>query len=216
MRIALAILSGFLFAFAFPDYSLGWLIFIALIPLFIALARARSWREGLLLGWISQTIAWLLMVPWVVRVMSHYGGVPLVIAILFHIALCLVLGLYGAAFGVIVFRISPGDNFLRWLLVPLAWAAMEYARTYLLTGFPWNLLGYPAAANLALLQITTVAGIYGLSFLVAAFNALVAWFDAARSPSIPRRNLSFRASSKNCGRRPSRSQPMASRHWAFD
>ena len=40
----------------------------------------------------------------------------------------------------IVQRLRLGATFLPWLLVPLAWAAVEYARTYLFTGFPWNLI----------------------------------------------------------------------------
>jgi len=51
------------------------------------------------------------------------------------------------------------------------------------SGFPWNLLGYPAANNLALLQLATVTGIWGLSFLVAAFNSLVAWTALAPTPA---------------------------------
>src|SRR5438874_363127 len=135
MRLFLAILSGLLFAFAFPEHAIGALIFVALIPLFIALAMARSAWQAFFLGWISQMIAWLVMVPWVVRVMSHYGGLPLIAGILIFIAMCAILALYGGAFGLIVYRIAPGDRFTRWLVVPLAWAALEYARTYLLTGF---------------------------------------------------------------------------------
>ena len=50
MRLVFATLSGVLFAFAFPNFAIGWLIFVALIPLFLALARAESWREAFLLG----------------------------------------------------------------------------------------------------------------------------------------------------------------------
>jgi apolipoprotein N-acyltransferase len=50
-----------------------------------------------------------------------------------------------------------------------------------------NLLGYSAAANLAMLQSTTLTGIWDLSFLIAAFNALLAWADAAKSISIAKR-----------------------------
>jgi apolipoprotein N-acyltransferase len=53
--------------------------------------------------------------------------------------------------------------------------------------FPWGLLGYPASANLALLQLTTITGIYGLSFLAASINALLAWCDAASSVPPARR-----------------------------
>src|SRR5262249_24427800 len=166
MGLILSAISGFLFALSFPNYAIGWLIFIALIPLFVALARARSWREAFSLGWISQMIAWMLMVPWVVRVMSHYGGLPLLTGILIYAALCAVLALYGAAFGVIVFRIAPGDAFLRWLLVPFAWAAIEYARTYLLTGFPWNLIASAIVDYSPLVQFDRVAGPYALGVLI--------------------------------------------------
>ena len=180
LRVAFAILSGFLFALSFPDYSLGWLMFIALAPLFDALARAGTRREALLLVWISMTIAWLLMAPWVVRVMSHYGGLPLVTGILIYIAMCILLGLYGAAFGVIVFRIAPRDDFLRWLLVPIAWAAVEYARTYLLTGLPWNLIAAAIVDYTPLIQIDRFAGPYALGVLILIPGATIAWTVIAR------------------------------------
>jgi len=59
---------------------------------------------------------------------------------------------------------------------PFLWVTFEFARAHMPEiGFPWNLLGYPASGNLALLQLATFTGIWGLSFLAAAFNALVAW-----------------------------------------
>src|SRR5581483_10447969 len=43
-------------------------------------------------------------------------------------------------YGWLAWRIAPGSSFPRWLLVALAWPAVEYVRTYAFTGFPWNLL----------------------------------------------------------------------------
>ena len=51
---------------------------------------------------------------------------------------------------------------------------MELARTYLITGFPWNLLGYAVQAS-GVRQIASVTGVYGLSFLAVATSALLAW-----------------------------------------
>ncbi|HLJ73096.1 MAG TPA: apolipoprotein N-acyltransferase [Thermoanaerobaculia bacterium] len=183
-RITAAAASGVLFALAFPNYSVGWLIFVALVPLLVAIARASTWPEAFFYGWISQTIAWLMMVPWVVRVMSHYGGLSLPTGIAIFVALCVILGLYGAAFGVIVFRIAPRDDFLRWLLVPAAWAAIEYARTYLLTGFPWNLIAASIADYTPLIQFDRVAGPYALGVLILLPTALIAWLIVARPRGI--------------------------------
>ena len=179
-RTLLSITSGVLFALAFPNAGIAWLIFIALVPLLIALARARGWREAVLLGWISQFTAWLMMVPWVVRVMSHYGGLPLVTGVLIFIAMCMLLGLYGSLFAFAFWRIAPRQGFGRWLLVPPAWAAVEYARTYLLTGFPWNLIAASIAGYTPLLQFDRVAGPYALGALILLPSTLIAWLIVAR------------------------------------
>src|SRR5881396_608972 len=186
MRVLFAILAGVLFALAFPNAAIGWLIFVAPIPLFLALARARRGWEAFFLGWLSQFVAWLIMVPWVVRVMSHYGGLPYITGVLVFIALCMVLGLYGGVFGLIVFRIRAGDHFRRWLLIPLAWAAIEYARTYLLTGFPWNLIAAAIVDYTPLVQFDRVAGPYALGVLILLPSVLIAWLIVARPRGISR------------------------------
>jgi apolipoprotein N-acyltransferase len=185
-RLLLSITSGVLFALAFPDADIGWLMFIALVPLFVALARAGSWREALLHGWASQTVAWLIMVPWVVRVMSHYGGLPLITGVLIFVAMCALLGLYGSLFAFAFWRIAPGGRFGRWLLVPLAWAAVEYGRTYLLTGFPWNLIAASIIDYTPLAQFDRVAGPYALGVLILLPSVLIAWLIVAKPRGIAR------------------------------
>jgi apolipoprotein N-acyltransferase len=178
--IALAILSGVLFALSFPNAAIGWLIFIALIPLFIALAQARSRWQSFFLGWLSQFVAWLMMIPWIVRVMSHYGGLPIVTGVLLFVALCMVLGLYGGFFALLFHRIAPADRFHRWLLVPLAWAAVEYVRTYVLTGNPWNLIAATIVDYTPLVQFDRVAGPYALGVLILLPAVTIAWIVVAR------------------------------------
>ncbi len=192
MRIALAAISGVLFALAFPDYSIGWLSFIALAPLLIAIARSHSAWESILLGWISQTIAWLMMVPWVVRVMSHYGGLPYSTGVLIFIAMCAVLGLYGSAFAALVHVVRRGDSLARWLLVPLAWAAVEYARTYLLTGFPWNLVAASIVDYTSFVQFDRVAGPYLVGAMTIVPAVVIAWIVVAR-PRVPTAGMAVAA-----------------------
>lgn len=184
VRIILSAVSGVLFALAFPDYSLGWLSFVALGPLVYASVRARGTREALLLGWLSQTIAWLLMVPWVVRVMSHYGGLPYATGVLLCVAMAAYLGLFGALFSAVVNRLRLGRRFLPWLLVPAAWAAVEFARTYLLTGFPWNLLATTIVDLSSLIQIDRFAGPYLVGALIVLPSVAVVWWITQRPAPI--------------------------------
>ncbi len=186
INVILAIISGVLFACAFPNVAAGWLIFIALLPLFVALSRARTWRGAFAIGWLSQTVAWLMMVPWVIRVMSHYGGLPYVTGVLIFIAMCAYLGVYGGLFGVLFHRIAPSTSFRRWLLIPLAWAVVEYARTYLFSGFPWSLIAASIIDYAPLVQFDRVAGPYALGVLILLPSTLIAWLIVARPKGVQR------------------------------
>jgi apolipoprotein N-acyltransferase len=186
IRYLLAAASGVLFALAFPDYDLGFLAFVALAPLLVALVRARSWREATLLGWLSQTISWLIMVPWVIRVMSHYGGLPYPVGVAIFIAMAIYLGIFGALFGFLVWRIRPGEAFVRWLAIPLAWAATEYARTYAMTGFPWNLLATAVVDYPSFIQLDRVAGPYLIGAMILLPTIAIAWWITQPAPGIRR------------------------------
>jgi len=56
------------------------------------------------------------------------------------------------------------------------WVALEMIRARFLSGFAWNLLGASQGQMLPLIQIASVTGVYGVSFLVAWFS--VALFSA--------------------------------------
>lgn len=186
MNLLLAAVAGVLFALAFPDYSQAWLSFVSFTPLLVALLRVRGNWSAFGLGWFSQTIAWLVMVPWVVRVMTHYGGVPRAVGVLLCIAMAAILGLYGGLFGWIVYRLRLSTGFHRWLAVPLAWAVAEYARTYLLSGFPWNLLATSVVDYTSFAQFSRVAGPYLVGAMIVFPSVVLAWLITQRVPSIAR------------------------------
>ncbi|HUP63498.1 MAG TPA: apolipoprotein N-acyltransferase [Thermoanaerobaculia bacterium] len=186
LRIVLSLTSGALFALAFPDYAIGWLAFIALAPLIVAVVRSRGAWEAFLLGWISQTVAWLMMVPWVVRVMSHYGGLPFIVGVLLFVGMAMYLGLYGGLFAAIVHRLRLGVSFAPWLLVPLAWAAVEYARTYLFSGFPWNLIATAIVDYTPLIQIDRFGGPYLVGAMVVLPATIAAWWITQKTMPIHR------------------------------
>jgi apolipoprotein N-acyltransferase len=184
LRLFLSVASGVLFAFAFPNVAQGWLAFFALAPLVIAIVRARSTREAFLLGWVAQFTAWLIMVPWVVRVMSHYGGLPRIVGILLFAAMAAILGLYCGLFAFVVRRLRLGVAFLPWLAVPAAWAAVEYARTYLLSGFPWNLIATAIVDYAPLIQIDRFGGPYFVGALVVLPSVILAWWITQKPPQM--------------------------------
>lgn len=59
----------------------------------------------------------------------------------------------------------PG-KFIKIISFPVIFILFEYIRSFIFTGFPWNLIGYALADNLAFAQIAYYIGIYGLGFIL--------------------------------------------------
>jgi apolipoprotein N-acyltransferase len=71
----------------------------------------------------------------------------------------------------------------RVLLLALTLSAAEWLRGHILSGFPWNTLGYALTFPLPLMQSAAVLGIYGLTLVAVVVFALppVLWSEAPAS-----------------------------------
>jgi apolipoprotein N-acyltransferase len=67
----------------------------------------------------------------------------------------------------------------RVLALALSLSAMEWVRGHVLSGFPWNVLGYALTYPVALMQGATLFGIYGLTLIAVLIFALppVLWCE---------------------------------------
>jgi len=182
LRVVLALASGICLALSFPDYNLWILAWPSIGFLILASVGARP-LESLLYGFVHGLVFYPVCVPWIAVVIRQYGDVdPWTSAG--------IVGLMGIAGGVIwstfslfVALASRRSLALACGLAPFYWVTLEFARTHLpYIGFPWNLAGYAASVSLALLQLTPLTGIYGLSFLIAAYGAVFAYAALARTP----------------------------------
>jgi apolipoprotein N-acyltransferase len=180
---AMAVLSGILQILPFPiagptplwRTAFCW---IALLPLLWALlgntntGNPLTLRQGAALGYVCGIIWYLGNCYWIYQTMYLYGGLAKPIAAGILVLFCLYLGLYHALFGTLLaaFRRRFGRQ-TALLLVPFAWVAVELARARI-TGLPWDPLGNAQVDNPLLIRLAPITGVYGLSFLIAAVNAL--------------------------------------------
>ena len=90
---------------------------------------------------------------WITRVMAVYGALQPFVAVLVNGLLIAYLALFPALFAAATRRLvlSYGPRAL--LAAPLVWVTTELGRTYLLTGFPWVLLGYSQVSVLPIAQL---------------------------------------------------------------
>lgn len=191
-RLRLAIASGLALAFAFPNYNLPLLAWVAVALLMLASIGART-REAVLFGFINGALFYPLSLPWIATVMRQYGNNISWPAAAGILALMTLAGcIFPIVFCVLICRAARKNAALACALAPFLWVTLEFAREHLpIIGFPWNLIGYAASGNLALVQLTSITGILGLSLLVCAFNASLAWVFVAPSPESRRVTLGF-------------------------
>ena len=169
-----AALSGLLLVACFPKMHVRGLVWVACLPLLVALAGEKRLKHAFLLGYMCGACFFAGSCYWFTTVMEFYGHLAPALAVVVLILFVIIDSTFFGAFGLLMgwaARRSPGGALA---LSPFLWVAMELARTYLITGFPWNLLGYAVQAT-GVRQIASVTGVYGLSFLAVATSAILAW-----------------------------------------
>jgi apolipoprotein N-acyltransferase len=169
-QLILAGLTGVLYPLCFPDFDLGWLAWIVLLPLHLSLDGTAP-RRAFWLGWLAGGIAFIGVMFWVVNAMHLYGKMPLVASYPVMCLLAAYLGLYVAVYAWGIARLQHTMPRFAFLAAPSLWVTLELIRTYLFSGLPWGLLGYSQYHWLPVIQIADHTGIYGVSFLIVLVNA---------------------------------------------
>ncbi len=165
----LTVSSGFLLTLAFPKPGLSIVAWFALIPLFTAL-RGLNPNAAFRVGMIAGLTHYLTLLYWVIITMRTYGYLPWWQSLSLLFLLAAYLSLYPGFFAMVLARYcrKPGHLIL---LAPVFWVSFEFIRSFLLTGFPWGLVGYSQYSRLHIIQMADLFGVYGISFVLVFFNA---------------------------------------------
>lgn len=176
-ELGLVLGGGVVWALAFGERGMVIVPWLALAPLLLLLGRPRPVRLGFLWGLVT----WCAAIPWIVHVLHVFGELPWIVAALCLVLLAAYLALFPALFaglGAILWR--RGGIALPLLALPALWVALEWLRTHLFSGFPWNLAGYAWLEVPGALPTSAWVGVYGVSFLVLFANTGVALAIARR------------------------------------
>jgi apolipoprotein N-acyltransferase len=173
-RIAVLAAAGVLGALAFPKTSWSLLAWVWLVPA-LGSGAMRPRRAALLEGWLSGTVFYVVLLRWLDHTFQHYSAIPWLLTWLPIVALAAYCGLYvGAlAWAIAALRTRLGVG-AALALTPALWVLGEWTRGWLMGGFPWGLLGYSQHAQLPVIQVAELGGVYAVSFLIVAVNAAAA------------------------------------------
>jgi len=190
-RLAAAVAAGAVSALALAPLGLFPVLWVT-VPVFVwlldgAVAAAgprpgRRFRAGVVLGW-SFGFGYFLAGLWWIGAAFLVDGdqfaalLPLAVTVL-PAGLALFWGLAGGAAALLW-----QDGWPRIVAFAAAFAAAEWLRGHVLTGFPWNAFGYTLAPVPVMMQSAAVVGLWGLT--LAAFIIFAA--PAALAPRAGRR-----------------------------
>ncbi len=164
-----AFLLGAVASLAFPPYALMPLGIVCLAGLWWLWAGASP-RRAALLGFNFAAGLFLAGTYWLYVSIHVFGRAPLALALVLMAGMVAIMAVQGAAWGWLIARIAPANGLVRALaLYPAGWVLMEWARGWLLSGFPWLALGY-STIDTPLAGLAPVIGVYGMS-LAGALTA---------------------------------------------
>jgi apolipoprotein N-acyltransferase len=164
----------------------GWLAFV---PLFCGLlsrenlSHPRALLRGALAAYLMGFLWFVGNCYWIYQTMLYFGGLPPVISAAILVAYSMVLGLYFGALGLLLTATAKTFRSAHYALVaaPFFWVALELLSARL-TKVPWDLLGYSQVDNFLLASLAPYTGVYGITFVLIAGNALLAWGVLASTP----------------------------------
>ncbi|UYQ60948.1 apolipoprotein N-acyltransferase [Streptomyces peucetius] len=180
-RGAAALVAGALPALAFPEPSLWWFAYLALVPWMLLLRTAPTARRAAVEGWLGGAGFMMAMHHWLLPSLHVF---LLVLAALF--------GLLWAPWGVLVRRMLGGSPSTARAAaavaaVPAGWLMIELVRSWEGLGGPWGLLGASQWEVAPALRLASVGGVWLVSLLVLAVNTVAVLLLAvgpARTPAV--------------------------------
>jgi apolipoprotein N-acyltransferase len=168
----IALLSGAAMPLAFAPFRLYPLAIILPAVLFALWLRASparaAWR-----GWLFGVGMFGVGTSWVYVSLHTYGNMPVALAALTVAVFTAWLAVFPALTGWLQ-GLCPGPRAAPHLLLiaPSLWVLAEWARGWVLTGFPWLNLGYSQVPG-PLAELAPWLGVYGVSWATAVAAALL-------------------------------------------
>lgn len=167
---------------------IGWwpLAFVCLVPWCLLVGASASAPRVYFYSFLMGLLFFLINMRWVLNATGPsfaYG----------YVAFALYLAAYFPLMACPIRHAIRRRRMPLALIVPLVWTGGEMLRAVVISGFPWFFLGHSLHGVLSLIQISDLVGAYGVTFVVAAFNGMLAdgllAYLAARRAERPGANL---------------------------
>lgn len=172
----LALFAGMLLPLAFAPFDLTWFAIASpalLLPLWVDTQPREAFRRGWWfgLGFFGVGASWIYVSIY------QYGNTGLVLAVLLTFLFVAFLALFPALQGYLLQTLTfykRQQHVSVWALIyfPITWVFVEWMRSWILTGFPWLLLGH-SQVDSYLGGFAPIVGVFGVTAIVTCLSGLV-------------------------------------------
>jgi apolipoprotein N-acyltransferase len=171
MKLMLSFLAGALMVLAFAPYGIYPLSVLSLLFLLLLWEKAPP-RQALSCGFFYGLGYFGFGASWIYISIHTYGNSGTLMASFITVLFVAYLSLFPTINGYFLNKYFPQSRAFKWLLIfPATWALLEWVRSFLISGFPWLLLGHSQTTS-PLAGFAPIIGVYGVSFLTALIAGL--------------------------------------------
>jgi apolipoprotein N-acyltransferase len=169
--LPLVFLSAILYALAFPSFlrvqgapALGP---VCLVPVLLCLAEVPlSW--GIFYGTLTGVLQTM--------VTNYWLGTFNLLTLQFVSVVTLLEYVPFMAVALSVLKRAGGAGFL---VLPAAWPVFDWLRSMGFLGYPWGMLGASQYSVIPVIQLASLTGVWGVTFVVTLSNSVIAWYGNA-------------------------------------
>ena len=182
-ELILCALCGWAYCLIFEGFSLHFLAWAGIVPLFLLVyskSPSKAFFYGFVWGyfWHLGSFFWLreifFAIPFALAaVLGFFNGVFAWFLPFFFKYLLMKQSLLAleADQRISFDRFPAYSQILFAFAAASLWTVLEYIRSHIFTGLPWNLVGASQWKMLNIIQIADITGIYGITFLIIFMNA---------------------------------------------
>ncbi len=161
----ICLLLGILTSFSLPPYNLFFINFLTLpVLLYILVNNVDKKTISFFVGWIFGFGYFISSLYWITNSLTFDINFKFIIPF----ALILIPLFLGIFYGLVTFLckfFNLKNKFSSILIFSIFFGGIEFLRSFIFGGFPWNLVVFSLSNNLPFLQILSYIGTYSLNLL---------------------------------------------------
>ena len=177
-------LTPVLLVLSYPKFEYNWLAWLALTPFAFFVLRAKKWKSLVSGSFLCGFLSYAGLLYWIYPTMRA-GGVQSYFSVLGLVLLAALMSLDFIAVGAFGFFVRRVGNGIFPLLFASGWVCMEWLKISIsqkAISFPWFILAYSQWQQPEFIQISSITGVYGLSWALCFSSALLAAIALRKEP----------------------------------